>query len=253
MKQHNNLQQFNSSSETEKKLRSQLTEHLRKSPIPDDQLLENFGLFLSTKDLSRLLFFSDMYNRILEVQGVIMEFGVRWGQTLAVLSALRGLYEPYNIQRRIVGFDTFEGFPDVDDQDGGHAMMSSGNLSVTPGYEEYLEKGLAVHETGNPVAHVRKFEICKGDAPESLRNYMERQPETIVSMAIFDMDIYQPTKQCLEILLPYMVRGSVLIFDELNCRTSPGETVAVREVLGLENLRIQRPRNATRVSYIIMD
>ena len=40
-----------------------------------------------------------------------MEFGLRWGQNLALLIAIRGMLEPYNIKRSIIGFDTFEGLP----------------------------------------------------------------------------------------------------------------------------------------------
>ena len=39
-----------------------------------------------------------------------MEFGVRWGQNLITLNNLRGIYEPFNHSRKIIGFDTFEGF-----------------------------------------------------------------------------------------------------------------------------------------------
>lgn len=34
-----------------------------------------------------------------------MEFGVRWGQNLALFESFRGIYEPYNYNRKIVGFD----------------------------------------------------------------------------------------------------------------------------------------------------
>ena len=51
------------------------------------------------------------YIKIIHKEGVIMEFGIRWGQNTALLAALRGLYEPYNIKRKIkIGFDIFDGF-----------------------------------------------------------------------------------------------------------------------------------------------
>jgi len=52
-----------------------------------------------------------LYRMIFDVPGVIMEFGVHRGRRLALLAALRGGYEPYNPHRRIIGFDTFTGFP----------------------------------------------------------------------------------------------------------------------------------------------
>ena len=60
-----------------------------------------------------------------------MEFGVRWGQNLVTLSNLRGIYEPFNYSRKIIGFDTFEGFPSVHEKDGTHQSIEKGAFNVT--------------------------------------------------------------------------------------------------------------------------
>jgi hypothetical protein len=39
------------------------------------------------------------------------------------------------------------------------------------------------------------------------------------------------------------------VFDELNCPEFPGETVAVQEVLGVRNLRLERDPNSPYVSW----
>ena len=57
------------------------------------------------------------------------------------------------------------------------------------------------------------------------------------------MDLYKPTKNVLELILPRLTKGSLLVFDELNSETFPGETRAVIEVLGLNNLRLRRNPN----------
>lgn len=92
--------------------RDQVARMLRGGAIPDVELLQNLGLFLTRQNLSRLLFFKHLYEQIVNIQGDIFELGVRWGQTLAAFTVLRGILEPYNHTRRVVGFDTFEGFPD---------------------------------------------------------------------------------------------------------------------------------------------
>jgi hypothetical protein len=60
----------------------------------------------------------DLYKKILDLQGIICEFGVFWGNNLALLETFRGMYEPYNYARKIVGFDTFAGFPHTHEKDG---------------------------------------------------------------------------------------------------------------------------------------
>ena len=92
----------------------------------------------------------------------------------------------------------------------------------------------------------------QGDATETIPAYLKRQPETLVSLAIFDFDIYQPTKAALEAIKPHLFRGSVLVFDELADDIFPGETIALREVFDVTNLRVERMPMTARVSYVVL-
>ena len=231
--------------------RSQLGAAIRNSPIPDSELALNLGLYQSRMQLSRLLLMDRLYRMIVPVHGVIMEFGVRWGQNLALFANLRGMYEPFNYNRKIVGFDTFAGFPAVSEQDG--PAVAAGDYGVVEGYEDYLSTILARHEADSPVAHKRKFELVVGDATTSIRTYLDRQPETVVALAYFDFDVYEPTKACLEAILPRLTQGSVLAFDELNCPEFPGETLAVMETLGLSRYGLRRDPNNPLVSWLVVD
>ena len=249
----NKFYDFKSSSAEEIAIRKGFYEHYKRNPISDDQVLANLGLFLNTKNLSRIIFMNEMYKKIIDVEGIIVEFGVRWGQNLSVFAALRGMYEPYNIHRKIVGFDTFEGFPSLSKKDGSADMMKAGNLPVTEDYEGYLTKVMEFQEADNPVSHVKKFEIRKGDASVEILRYLDQNPETIIALAFFDFDIYEPTRNCLEAIRPYLVKGSLLCFDELNDPTAPGETIALKEIFELNSVRLQRNRYTTRVSYFVLE
>src|SRR5262249_1553992 len=136
----------------------------RSCPIPADELLTQLGLFLNRQTLARIMFMHEIYTRIIPVHGVVMEFGVRWGQNLAIFSSFRGMYEPYNYNRKIIGFDTFAGFPSVSPQDGNDAIASVGAYSVTDNYEAYLDAILTYHESESPLSHINKHELIKGDA-----------------------------------------------------------------------------------------
>ena len=188
--------------------------------------------------LSRVIYYYELYQKIIGVPGVICEFGVQWGATLALLQNLRGMYEPYNVSRKIVGFDTFEGFSRVDPQDGQLAQI--GDYKSIPGYEDVLEEILSIHEFFSPISHIKKFELVKGDASITVEKWLNENPHAVLAMAIFDMDVYRPTKLVLEKIIPRLTRGSLLVFDELNCQHFPGETMAVQEVLGINNLSLRR-------------
>ena len=195
-------------------------------------------LFLKRQALSRLLYYDDLYRRIVHVPGVICEFGVQWGATMATLANLRGIHEPFNHSRRIIGFDTFGGFAGVGREDGD--TVRDGGYATDAGYETELADILSIHESFSPIPQLRKFELIKGDVVDTLPAWLEANPASIVGMAIFDMDIYRPTKAALEAVLPRLVHGSLLVFDELSCPHFPGETQAVQEVLGLNRLRLRR-------------
>jgi len=193
---------------------------------------------LKRQSLSRLLYYNELYKKVIDIPGVICEFGVQWGATLAQLINLRGIYEPFNHSRTIFGFDTFEGFPVIDEKDGTFSKV--GDYLTSKGYEETLEEILSLHESFSPISHIRKFELIKGDASLTVDSWLQKNPSAIVAMAIFDMDIYKPTKDVLQKLVPRLTRGSVLVFDELNCPHFPGETVALDEVIGLNKLSLRR-------------
>jgi hypothetical protein len=232
-------------------LRKQFVETFKNSPIVESEILQNFGLYINRMNLSRMLFIDAIYREIITVHGVIIEFGVRWGQNLALFTNLRGIYEPFNYNRKIIGFDTFEGFPSVDVKDGD--LVTTGDYKVTPNYEDTLESILSYHESECPVSHKKKYELIKGDATVTFEAYLIKNPHTIVALAYFDFDIYHPTKVCLELLMNRITKGSVIVFDELNCPEFPGETLAIMETLGLSKYAIKRSPLNPLISYIIID
>ena len=241
------------SSPSEKDAQGSFMELLKSSPIPDDELLANLGVYLTSKNLSRLLFYYEIYKKILHTHGVIIEFGVRWGQTLSLMSALRGIFEPFNRHRKIVGFDTFEGFRGMSEKDGSKCKCSNGSFSVIPGYESYLDQVMSLQEELNPMSHIKRYELVKGDALETIPRYFEQHPETIISLAIFDFDIYTPTRKALEAARARLFKGSLLVFDELCDEIFPGETLALMETLGVNGLRIQRYPMTGRISYVVVE
>jgi hypothetical protein len=241
------------SSTSEKDSQKKFTKLLKNTPLPDDELLANLGLYASSKTLSRMLFFDSIYKQIVNNHGVIIEFGVRWGQTLSLLSALRGIYEPFNRHRKIIGFDTFSGFTGVSQEDGPNCVSGEGSFSVTKDYDQYLKEIMQIQEQLNPLSHLKKFELVKGDATHTIPKYFQEHPETVVSLAIMDFDIYKPTKVALEAVKPYLAKGSIIVFDELSDDIFPGETIAVQEVFGINNLRFQRYSTTARVSYAVIE
>ncbi|TMA67887.1 MAG: hypothetical protein E6J73_01730 [Deltaproteobacteria bacterium] len=103
------------------------------------------------------------------------------------------------------------------------------------------------------MSHLKKYSLVKGDVLETVDGYFVDNPETIIALAYFDLALYEPTKKCLEAIRPHLMRGSIIAMDELNSHDFPGETIALKEVLGLDKCKILRSRFLPDRSYLVIE
>jgi len=204
---------------------------------------------LRRQTISRILWFNSLYEKIIDVPGVICEFGVQWGATTALLCNLRGMHEPFNHSRKIIGFDTFSGFESVDPKDGG--FNADGDYATSSDHLKKLQALLLDHEQLSPISHIKKHELVVGDACETFPACLEDNSSSIIALAILDFDIYKFAKVVLERIIERLTKGSVLVFDELNCTHFPGETIALLETLGINNLKLKRNPHQPYCTYAV--
>lgn len=226
-------------SDHERRVRLSLARLLEKTPIPPEELVDNLALYMRRQPFTDLLSLGTLYRMVLDIPGVIMEFGVHRGRHLAALTVLRSAHEPYNPHRRIIGFDTFTGFPDVSDADTAGPSAVAGRFALPADYPDHLRDILDAHEAGEHLSHIQRTLVIQGDVRETLPIYLERNPQTIVALAYFDLDLYEPTRDALRTIRPHLIAGSVLAFDELSHAKWPGEKTAVRDTLGLDDVSLR--------------
>ena len=112
---------------------------------------------------------------------------------------------------------------------------------------------LQYHENENVMSHLKKHELVAGDATKTISKYLADHPETIISLAFFDMALYEPTKACLEAIEPHLVKGSIIAMDEINSPDYPGETVALKEAWGLKKYQILKSNYLPDRAYIVIE
>jgi hypothetical protein len=232
--------------------RARLAELFDETPLPREELMVNLALYTRASVMAKVLYLDELYRLIEPIPGVIVEFGTWWGANLALFETLRAIREPYNFRRRIVGFDTFEGYRGISGEDGTDDLVREHAYSVSEGYRDHLEEVLECHRRENPMGHLPRFELVAGDATETIGPWLESHPEAIIALAYFDMQLYEPTKACLEAIRPHLTRGSVLALDELAAPEFPGETVAFREVFGLDRVELRRSRYLPDRTYLVV-
>lgn len=227
---------------TDQEVNEALYEKLAEAPsyMDADELLKNLGLFMHRQIWADYIHMIELYKKIVNVHGVIAEFGVLWGKNLALFTALRGIYEPFNLSRKIIGFDTFEGFSKVSHEDGSDVGIKKGYFDTVKGYEKTLSEILHQHEKKCPISHVTKHELIKGDVSETLQVYHEEHPETIYAMIYIDIDLFEPTREILRQCMPKMSRGGIVGFDEVGHSRFPGETTALLRDINCCDFKLER-------------
>ena len=217
-----------------------------RSLVPQNETIKNLGLWHPADYTARLLIFADLWrDHIVNVHGSVLQFGVRYGQDLMWLLQLRGLIEPASL-RPIYGFDTFAGHVGHEPVDGEHWMTQNGAFDSPDNYASYVEALALTHANMGRLASddmPGTVRVVTGDVRETLPELLETELKSlVVGAAFFDLDIYGPTKETLESILPRCHRGTLLVFDELDSKSMPGETLALLESVGLNNVNLRRDR-----------
>ena len=216
--------------EDQLRAREYLLELFKESPIPDRDLLFNLGLYARSGLLVKFLCMYELYQRVLNVPGIFVEFGCWYGQNAVLLENLRAILEPFNKSRRLVLFDTFTGYQDT-----------PGWYSTGKEYKDYLYKILDAHVRCNVYGHIEPgHEIIEGDVVETAPRYFDDHQEAIVAMAYFDIGTYEPTLTALEAITPHLVPGSVILFDELTLAGGAGEARAFKEVFKQSKYKLEK-------------
>lgn len=215
--------------------------------------IDAFPKYTSRQSIAKFLTKYELFKQILNVNGSIIECGVLHGAGLLAWAKLSSILEPVNHTRKVIGFDSFEGFPSVHNNDvtnGDSSHLKVGGLRGST--FEGVQKAVAIYDLNRPLHHIQKVELVRGDFCNTAESYIDANPHLVVSLLYLDFDLYEPTKKALEVFVPRMPKGAIIVFDELNAKMFPGETIAVNETIGLKNLEIKRFTFDSYVSYAVL-
>ena len=157
------------------------------------------------------------------VPGDIVEFGVFTGISLALLAKAH-TFDPKGIERRVGGFDSFQGLPGSNEP---HARWQPGDCSSNHSWHPLLQVGDPV----TPEVTRRLFDACGLEAPLlHVGAFEETLPAAFpavhrqVALAHFDCDLYESTRDALAAVAPVLQDGAMLLFDDwFHYRGHPGK------------------------------
>jgi hypothetical protein len=165
----------------------------------------------------------ELFKRIVDLPGDIVEGGVFKGAGVLYWAKLVQVFNPLS-RRRVVGFDTFSGYPKstshaYDRTKGKEFLRSSNYKTVSP--EEIMT-------IAREVGLENRIELIKGDAGRTMKDYVRDNPGFRVALMNLDFDTYDPTAAALRYIYPLVVPNGIIVFDEYAAREW-GESNAVDE------------------------
>lgn len=183
--------------------------HYVPAPASDAYEAENsFYLRSHPSRMAKLLAHYELYRRITDLPGAVVELGVYKGASFLRFATFRHILENA-YSRQLIGFDAFGQFPreEVSGQDDRRFIEkfeSTGGPGISKdGLEDLIaEKGFD------------NTQLVEGNIFETLPAFLKATPALKVALLHLDLDVFEPTAFALDHLLPHMVRGGLVVFDD---------------------------------------
>ncbi len=192
--------------------------------------------------ISKIIYQYEIYKKITNISGDIIECGVFKGNSLIRFLTYRE-YLDQKYSRKIYGFDVFGKFP--------KAKNTKDKIFLKK-WEKAAGDGISQKELKDNLLRKKfeNFELVKGDVTKTLPKFLKKNPKLKISLLHLDMDIYEPTKFVLFRLFNKISRGGVILLDDYD--KVYGATKAVDEFLKFhKSLKIKRKNKLGSTPYII--
>ena len=181
------------------------------------------GFYLTTPSsrLAKSIAHWEIYKRIAQLPGEIIEFGVFKGASLIRWATYREILESQS-SRKLIGFDAFGGFP---------VSGTAEDVEFINQFE--TQSGVGIDEKEMDYALKAKgfsnYELIKGNILETLPEYIKKTPQLKIALLHIDVDVYEPAKKILDLLFDKVVTGGIIVLDDYG--VVAGETKAVDNFL----------------------
>ncbi len=217
-------------------------------PDPQRSFEYENGYFLTAPvgRVSKFVTHLDLYRRILDRPGELVECGVFRANSLMRFIKFRALLENAS-SRRIIGFDTFGDFPEAG-LNADKAQRDAFVAETGGGQSLPLEDLQAMLRDAGLDGNV---ELVKGDITKTAPDYVSQRPQTRIALLHVDVDLYAPTLASLEAFYPHVVRGGVVILDDYGA--FPGANKAIEDYFGRDGPQICKFPFSHAIAYLTKD
>lgn len=187
-------------------------------------LIHHAPAFAGHMNIGRFLALYEAYKIALPYAGHIAEAGMYLGSGTIFFAKLTRLFEPESLTL-VLGFDWFRGAQGSGDE--AHLVQKGAYGESADRVRELVRvQGL------DDVVRVNDLNLAT-----ELPAFFETHPHLQFKLVFLDCGYYDVVRSCINEFWPRLTPGGVLLLDNFNHETAPGEARAVRELLPHEPIR----------------
>ena len=179
----------------------------------------NFHLTMNSERLAKLICHYEIFKKVTNISGDLVECGVFKGTSLARFGLMRELFGSKN-SSKIIAFDVFNDvFPNTkykeDKEIRSNWIKNAGSSSISKKQMSNVFK-----EQGT-----KNYDLIAGDITKTLPKYIKQNPHLKISLLNIDIDFVESTLCSLEYLYPRVSKGGIILLD--NYGFAHGDTKGV--------------------------
>jgi len=220
---------------------------------------------IANPNSSTLRRYFELIASTLDLNGDIAEFGVSRGSSIVTTGLLLNHYKS---NKQILGFDTFDGFPDYSEQDSierFHELFDSGKIS-SEHYERIKKNFEYIRSRGSTLTPDQlsnsgdfsntSFELVKNKinffgledkiklyVGDFTKNLNQKLSGNALSLVLIDSDLYKSYSCILPSIWSKLTSGGYIYLDEYYSLKFPGPRIAVDEFISSSGAQlIQLPK-----------
>ncbi len=174
---------------------------------------------------SKLFARYELFKRVVDIPGDIVEGGVLKGTGVLFWAKLIQIFNPLS-PRKVIGFDTFEGFPELTSSP--NDRLSSTQFVAESNYQPVSPESIL--DIALSLGLAQRIELVRGDACVTVEQFVKERPGFRVALLNLDFDLYEPTAAALQHLFSRIVPKGIVVLDEYAAHKW-GESDAVDEFI----------------------
>jgi hypothetical protein len=192
----------------------------------------SFYLASHPSRIGKALAHYEIYKEIVNLPGAVVECGVFKGASLVRLATFRHLLENDDA-RHLIGFDAFGKFPSEN-------LQLQADQAFVERYEEQAGHGISPDDLKSLMTRkgFSNIELIEGDVLSTVTSYVSANEQLRIALLHLDMDVYEPTRHCLQMLHSRMVPGGIIMFDDYGAVA--GATQAIDEFVRAHDLDLEK-------------